>query len=57
MLRTFIQFTVFFVTSIATFFWIRGAALLSVKDLAVLAGTRGTIQEHYIVWRLRNPTR
>ncbi len=39
MLRTFIQFTSLTVTFIATFFWIRGAALLSTKDLAALSGT------------------
>ena len=39
MLRTFIQFTSIAVTFIATFFWIRGAALLSRRDLATLAGT------------------
>jgi len=39
MLRTFIQFTSITVTFIATFFWIRGAALLSRRDLAALAGT------------------
>ena len=39
MLRTFIQITALTVTLIATYFWIRGAALLSPKDLAALSGT------------------
>ena len=39
MLRTFIQFTSITVTLIASFFWIRGAAFLSKKDLAALVGT------------------
>ncbi len=39
MLQTFIQLTSLAVTFIATFFWIRGTALLSTKDLAALAGT------------------
>jgi len=39
MLRTFIQFTSITATFIATFFWIRGAIQLSIKDLATLGMT------------------
>lgn len=39
MLRTLIQATALTVTLIASFFWIRGSAALSVKDIAALAGT------------------
>ena len=39
MLRTLIQLNSITVTIIATFFWIRGAALISYKAIADLAGT------------------
>ncbi len=39
MLRTFIQTTALIVTLLASFFWIRGSLILSVRDMAALSGT------------------
>jgi len=39
MLRTFVQFSILFLTAIASFFWIRGSICVSTKDIASLAGT------------------